>query len=286
MSGPVATFLGPTGTFTHQAVLALRPDAVAVAVETQADALAAVTAGESTYAVLPIDNSVNGVVVPTLDGLLQHPDLAVVDSVVLPISFHAFTADPDVEATVVVSHPHALAQCRAWIEARGLQTRESSSTAAACRDLVPGEIGIGPAVCGSLYPIEVVAEAVEDNDVAHTQFALVAPTSTGAATGTSTGTASGGDGLLLALWPTTNVPGLLRRFLAVLEERDVNMTNLVTRPIPSTPGIFCFLLFLAGGADGAVSDEQLAAMRAEWAELGCEARAIGRISPLAEMSPP
>ncbi len=75
------SYLGPSGTFTHQAVLALRPDAEAVAATDQAEALDAVVAGEASYAVVPIDNSVNGVVVPTLDGLLQRPALSIVDSV-------------------------------------------------------------------------------------------------------------------------------------------------------------------------------------------------------------
>ncbi len=93
------TYLGPSGTFTHQAVLALRPDAESMPLTTQADALDAVVAGEAAYAVLPIDNSVNGVVVPTLDALLQRPELSIIDSAVVPISFDAFTRDPAIAPT-------------------------------------------------------------------------------------------------------------------------------------------------------------------------------------------
>ncbi len=267
------TYLGPPGTFTHQAVVALLPDADPVPVTSQAEALTAVETGTAAYAVLPIDNSVNGVVVPTLDGLMERPALSIVDSVVVPISFAAFTVDAVVEPRVVVSHPHALAQCRRWIESRGLATREASSTAAACRDLAPGEIGIGPAICGSLYDLQVVADAVEDNAAAYTQFALISA-------GDLPTQGAGDDGLLITVFPDGNVPGLLRRLLAVLEERDVNMTNLVTRPVPSSPGLFTFLLFLSGS----FTAEDVASMQAEWADLGATARAIGRIAPLAELA--
>ncbi|MGA8257886.1 MAG: prephenate dehydratase domain-containing protein, partial [Nocardioides sp.] len=44
------TYLGPSGTFTHQAVLALRPDAETMPLTTQAEALDAVAAGYADYA--------------------------------------------------------------------------------------------------------------------------------------------------------------------------------------------------------------------------------------------
>lgn len=268
MSGTL-TFLGPSGTFTHQAALALRPHAETLPVTSAAAALDAVVAGTADVAVVPIDNTVNGVVVPTLDALLQRPGLAIVDSVVVPISFDAYVADREVAPTVVVSHPHGLAQCRDFIAELGLPTREAASTAAACRDVRPGEVALGPAVCGSLYPIERLRAAVEDHGRAFTQFALVGPAETAVA-------ATGGEGLLVALFPPRNVPGILRRLLEVLEGRGINMTNLVTRPVPATPGEFVFLLFLAG-------DHDVAALRTDWQALDCEARLLGRISPLAEL---
>ncbi|GAA5147079.1 prephenate dehydratase domain-containing protein [Nocardioides marinquilinus] len=266
-------YLGPSGTFTHQAAATLRPDADGSPVDAASDALAAVASGAASYAVLPIDNSVNGVVVPTLDALLARPELSIVDSIVLPISFDAFTPDPAVAPTVVVSHPHALAQCRAWIEAQGLPTREAASTAAACRDLAPGEVGLGPRICGGLYGLATVAAAVEDNARAYTQFALVSASRLPVR-------ADGDEGLLVALLPEANVPGILRRLLGVLERRGVNMTNLVTRPVPETPGLFTFLLFCSG----TFTADDFEAMRAEWAAHGGSARALGRITPLHELA--
>ncbi len=266
-------FLGPLGTFTHQAAVGLRPDAAVEPVSSAAEAFALVADGTSSWAVVPIDNSVNGVVVPTLDALLQRPQLSIVDSAVLPISFDAWSRDPGVAPHVVVSHPHALAQCHDWIAAQGLSTREASSTAAACRDLGPGEIGLGPTICGALYDLHAVERAVEDHAAAFTQFALVAADRLPVA-------GDGDAGLLVALLPDRNEPGILRRLLGVLEERGVNMTNLVTRPVPATPGLFEFLLFLSGS----FTAEDFEAMREEWAAQGGTARALGRISPLAELA--
>lgn len=274
-SSSTVAYLGPPGTFTHQAALGLRPDGEAVAHGSAAAALAAVVTGEAAYAVVPIDNSVNGVVVPTLDALLDRPELSIVDSAVLPISFDAFTlgGSGEVPPTVVVSHPHALAQCRAWVAAQGLATREAASTAAACRDLAPGEVAVGPRICGDLYGLRTLAEGVEDNAGALTQFALVSATALPVRGG-------GDEGLLVTLLPDANAPGALRRLLGVLEQRGINMTNLVTRPLPANPGLFTFVLFLSG----TFSADDFAELADEWRALSAGARAVGRISPLHELA--
>jgi len=60
------------------------------------------------------------------------------------------------------------------------------------------------------------------------------------------------------------------------------MANLVTRPVPDRPGIYVFLLHLAGD----IAPGDLARMQAAWSDSGAQARSLGRIAPLAELLAP
>ena len=90
--------------------------------------------GDYDYGVVPIENSVHGTVLPTLDHLVfAQEGVLVREEVVVPVTFVLFGNDAADDATVVLSHPHTLAQCRDIIAARGLNTEETASTAEACR---------------------------------------------------------------------------------------------------------------------------------------------------------
>ncbi|MBF4162388.1 prephenate dehydratase [Nocardioides acrostichi] len=257
-------YLGPAGTFTHAAALELAAAAELVPMPQQSAALAALAAGEVDGVVLPIDNSVNGVVLPTLDALLATPGATIVGDVTVAVTFVALRRPGGVPAEVVVSHPHALAQCADYVRDLGLPVRTSSSTAEACRDLAPHEIALAAPICADLYDLEVLATAVEDHSGAGTQFVHV----------TSEDSAAGaGEVTLLAVLPERNEPGGLIRVLEPLHDLGVNLVNLVTRPVPASGGRYLFLLW----ADG-LAPEQFVDYRARLAESGVRCSHLGGIS--------
>lgn len=95
------------------------------------------------------------------------------------VAFNAFTVRGhsiyDCTGNPVSAHPHGLAQCTRFIAEHHLQPEPASSNAAACRDLKPGRVALGPSICGELYDLDTLAEHVQDFDGAHTEFLVIAP---------------------------------------------------------------------------------------------------------------
>lgn len=249
-------FLGPLGAFTHEAANNLLGAAEelaplgSVAEVYQAVAAAhADTGGELTAGVVPIENTVEGYVVPSLDQLLAAPDVVAVEQTVLDISFTAMRIRGDETApTAVVSHPHGLAQCRNYIAAQNLPAIESSSNAAACRDLQPGQIALGPKICQDLYDRVEVAAPVEDFRGARTRFLRIAHRSKARKWLAQHSANAPGAQLatMLAITPDTAGPGVLSHVVNSFGDRGINLTSLITRPLKATEGRYAFVFTMDG----------------------------------------
>lgn len=229
-------FLGPEGTFTHAAALRLAPTAELRPLPTLAAVYAFVETGEG-LGVVPIENSVEGYVVPSLDLLLGAADVIAIAEAAENITFTAFRLHGDTaEITAVVSHPHALAQCKRFIDSLGVQTRESSSTAAACTSIAAGEVALAAHLCGDLYQLDPLASAVEDFSGAKTRFLLLAHRST------VVPDSSEPQQTFLAVTPASAGPGVLAGVLERFASQRINLSSLITRPLHAQSSRYSFVL--------------------------------------------
>lgn len=247
-------YLGPAGTFTHQALLSLT-DEEAKPYPSVISALAAVASGELDAALVPIENSVEGGVSATIDLLASNGALVIVTEVLLPVQFELLvrpgTRLGDVRA--VLTHSHAAAQCRQWLADNVPQAivTEGGSTAGAAQEVSdPGsryDAAVSAKIAGQLYGLESVASEIADNASAVTRFVLVAPAG-------SVPERTGADKTTLAAYMREDHPGALLEILEQFAVRGVNLCRIESRPTRTALGSYYFSI----DAEGHIRDARLA----------------------------
>jgi prephenate dehydratase len=251
-------YFGPQGTFTEQAARGLASAAdELVAVETIPQALAAVREGRTDAACVPVENSVEGPVTATLDGLNQDEPLVAVAEALLPVHFSILTRPGGGEIRTVASHPHALAQVRLWLDEHLPNARQvaSSSTAAAAVGVDAGDFdaAVTAPVAAEHYPLKILATGVADVHDARTRFLLVRkpgilPRPTG----------SDRTSIVAS---TPNRTGTLAELLTELAFRGINLTKLDARPTRNNFGEYHFFIDFEGHIAEPRIGDALAALR-------------------------
>jgi prephenate dehydratase len=264
-----AAFLGPEGTYSHAALLA-DPRAAGwepVPAPTVFDAFAAVEEGVVDRALVPIENSSEGAVGPTLDALaVETEDVRIIGEVVHPIR-HALIAREPLEldaVEAVISHPQANAQCQRFVRAHMPQAGVMAvpSTAEAVRIVVAADepvVALGPALAAEIHGGVVLLDGVEDAEENVTRFVWIAPAGTepmGVPDKTSVVWWGAGD----------ESPGWLVRCLSEFAFRGVSLTRIESRPRRLGLGHYMFFADLEGAAapgDGGPVTEAIEALGGE-----------------------
>lgn len=237
------------------------------------DAILAVERGEAERALVPIENSIEGSVRPTLDTLaFDAAAVTIVGEHDYAVRAHLI-ASPGValeQVEAVLSHPQPLAQCARFLrsELGGVEQREVSSTAAAVRmvaESVRPWAAIGSRAAAELYGCEIVREGIQDEATNVTRFVWIAPT----------GTEPEGTGA----WKTSLVfaelgedhPGALVNALREFSSRGINLTRIESRPLRQELGRYMFFCDL----EGAAGEEPIAAAIAALREQAESVRLLG-----------
>lgn len=262
-------YLGPVGTFTEAALKKITsPSDSRVPYANVTAALDAVRRGEADFALVPIENSVEGVVARTLDELATGEPLVVAGEVTLPVSFALMTKTGHSQITTIATHPHAESQCRSYIAQHypHAEIVATASTAAAAQALTRGEFdaAIASSAAAEHFGLTVIAENIGDNDGAVTRFVLVrkpgqipAPT--------------GHDRTSVALFIDIDHAGALLEILTVFADHDVNLTFIQSRPTGRELGHYHFIIDVEGHCE----DEPVARSLDELGDICDEIRFLG-----------
>ena len=268
-----AGYLGPEGTFTHEALIGMAAgdEFELVALPTIYDTVMAVHAGLVERALVPIENSLEGSVNATLDALaMETEDVAILGEVVRPIEHCLIAREPidlaDIET--VVSHPQASAQCARFIRTRlpRAQVLSGSSTAEAVRMVADHEgpwAALGTRTAADRYHCHVLRAGVEDVADNETRFAWLGRA--GAPSGGSgpVGSASGPWKTAIVFWGLgSEEPGWLVGCLGEFAGREVNLTRIESRPRKQGLGRYMFFLDIEGRDVEPHVSEALAGLRA------------------------
>ena len=272
----VYSYLGPAGTFTEAALIPLlkAEDKSVPAVNVTA-ALDAVRSGTADYAIVPIENSVEGVVARTLDELASGAPLLIIGESILSVSF-ALMVKPGMKISDIkrlATHPHAEAQCREYIAKKipGAEVIMTASTAAGAEAVARGEAdgALAAAVAAKNFNLEVIAEDVGDKQAAVTRFVTVSrPGKIAAPTGS--------DRTSLVVFIAADHSGALLEILTEFAVRGVNLTFIQSRPNGVELGQYHFIIDVEGHIEDARVGDTLKALYRICADvrfLGSYARA-------------
>src|ERR1039458_7537811 len=185
---PHVGYLGPEGTFTEEALLASAEPAAGVqpvALGTIYDTVAALARGEVDWAVVPIENSLDGSVSVTLDLLAtEDAGMEIVGEALLS-GRHSLIACGDVELAeiqTVLTHPQVPGQCERFLreELGHARVLSASSTAEAVRIVTAQarseQVALGTRLAAEIYGGTVIRDAVQDRDDNETRFVWLART--------------------------------------------------------------------------------------------------------------
>ncbi len=243
-------FLGPEGTFSEEALFASmdRAGIDAVPEPTIYDCVMAVQRGDVERAIVPIENSLEGSVNATLDALaLEADDVSIIGELVHPIQHCLIAREEMALETIerVVSHPHASAQCAAYIRERlpSAQVTSADSTADAVRIVAESSrpwAALGNRLSAELYGCKVLEAGVEDLPENETRFVWLARERAGDEE------APGGWKTSVCFWGLPDSPGALVAMLTEFAERGINLTKIESRPRKLGLGRYIFFVDLEG----------------------------------------
>ncbi len=245
-------YLGPEGSFSHEAVATLR-DVQAVPCASIADVLAGVADASLDSGLVPLENAIEGTVSATIDGLVFDHDLVIRREIVLPIHMHLLAKAglrPD-QVTRVASYVHALAQVRGYLASLPLaQVEQTTSTSQAAREVAESAepwAAVGSSIAGSLFGLEIIAADIADHPGNATRFVEVGREVISAPTGN--------DRSSIVCFQHADRPGSLYGILGRFAARDINLTKLESRPTKKGLGDYCFVIEFDGHlADDIIAD--------------------------------
>lgn len=260
-------FLGPQGTFSHEAAVKQFGGMVElISAVSIVQVFDLTERGEAHYGVVPIENATEGVVTTSLDALVES-DLNICAELLLEIRQHLMSKTgrrEDIE--VVASHPQPLAQCGAWLHTHlpHVPTRETASTAAAAA-LASEDTriaAVGSEVAAEVYGLRLIDREIEDSRRNTTRFVVV---------GRESPAASGNDLTAAVFGIHRDQPGAVYRLLEPFARNGVNLSSIQSRPIKGKPWEYLFFIDM----EGHVGEQRVAKALEEATQLASTSRLLG-----------
>ncbi|MGB0954866.1 MAG: prephenate dehydratase [Panacagrimonas sp.] len=223
-------YLGPEGTYTQAAALKHFGDGVTARALMAVDEIFRdVESGAADYGVVPVENSIGGVVTHTLDALV-HTKLRICGEVMLPVHHHLLSKSSALdEIRTVYAHPQSFAQTRKWLDARlpRAQREVVNSNGEAARIAAnSGGAAIAGLPAARLYELSILASNIEDDPGNTTRFLIIGKHDPGV---------TGSDITSVVATAHRNQPGALFGLLKPLADRDIDMNRIESRPVRGSP---------------------------------------------------
>jgi len=260
----VIGFQGEHGAYSEEAARRWNKDLLTIPCTTFNEVFEGVNSGMFDYGVVPVENTLGGIVGP-VNELLINTDLHIVGAVDMPIH-HSLMMLPGTdhrEIREVYSHTQALSQCRRFLYRNNLTPVPFYDTAGAARMLTEKKPRATACIAGKLaaelYSLEILKENVEDSDINRTRFLILSREKN----------ADAGNRCSIT-FTTEHKSGTLFSVLEIFASTGINLTRIES--IPTEPGHYSFFVDFDGSdRDPVIIDalQKADASTAEFKLLGC-----------------
>jgi len=265
-------YLGPMGTFTHQAALEFFPKAGTefTPANNTVEIFESIEKDILEYGVVPIENSLQGTVRETLD-LLIEKELIIYGEIELRVVQNLITLkDSDLSKIKnIFSHPQAFAQTRTWIKTNLPNTNliDVSSTAEAVRRIRKlndvSYAAIGTDFASEVYDLKVLSSKIEDEPSNFTRFLIISKKENPLKTERMKTS---------VVFVTKHVPGALYWVLKIFSDANINLLKIESRPRRKGRWEYIFLMDFEGDINDPKAKEAIETMKTNviWHKiLGC-----------------
>ncbi len=208
------------------------------------------------FAIVPIENSIEGSVNETYD-LLVKKSLFVVWEIYQRIH-HCLIVNRqsnDKEIKTVYSHPQALAQCRTYIRKKSLESIPMYDTAGSVKyikeNLVLNAAAIASKRASEIYDMKIIEENIEDKSNNFTRFLVISKNSNN----------NSFDDKTSIIFSIPHTPGSLYLILKEFALRNINLTKIESRPIKDVPWEYYFFVDFEGNSNEKVVQDSLNSVR-------------------------
>lgn len=231
-------FQGMHGAYSEAAAKAWKPDAATMPFQEFSQVFDAVLSGELDFGVVPVENTLGGIV-GQVNSILVTTELRIVAAIDMPIS-HCLLVAPGQdhrEIRTAYSHPQALAQCRRFLGRNKIDGIEFFDTAGAARmiseDRLKGAAAIASRFAAELYGLDIIKEGIQDAQANRTRFFVLSKTNGH----------SGGNKISIVFFANDKA-GSLFSVLEIFAKADINLTRIES--VPNEPGDYAIFMDLEG----------------------------------------
>jgi len=239
-------YLGPKGTFTHQAALDFFPKTGTnfIGCKNISEIFEKIEKNLLDFGVIPIENSLQGTVRETLD-LLIEKNLIIYGEIELRIvqNLISLKSSDLLKIEDIYSHPQAFAQVRTWIKTNlpNANLINMDSTAEAVKkvkELNNEKNGaIGTVFASKIQDLKILSSNIEDHPSNFTRFIIMSKKENELK----------GEKIKTSLvFVVKHVPGALYKALKVFSDENINLTKIESRPRRKGKWEYIFLMEFEG----------------------------------------
>jgi prephenate dehydratase len=243
--------LGPEGSFSEKAVKQWNNKAGLRYYDDILDTVDALIRNEVDYAIVPIENSLEGSVTLTLD-LLMEQRLKIIGEVIVRIKHCLLSKGKIHDVKIIMSHPQALSQCRRYIKDnfKSIEVRSALSTSQAAKLASESKdiAAIASTESAQMYGLDILAENIQDVNENFTRFIVI---------GKATPHATGDDKTSIIVYLEKNRPGALYEILGEFANRGIDLTKIESRPTKKVLGDYLFYIDMRGHIEDRIIKDTL-----------------------------